>query len=100
MSGEGGLPEGPMSVDEALKVDLYDLEGTPHITVDLERCLKCPSKACMRLCPAECFTMAGERVLFSYEGCLECGTCRIVCPEGAVSWNYPRSGKGIQYRFA
>ena len=84
MKDKGGLPEKTMAVDEALKVNLYDVEGTPHITVDLDRCVECDPKPCVRLCPCECFTMVGERVLFSYEGCLECGTCRIVCPKGSV----------------
>ena len=43
---------------------------------------------------------ADGRVLFSYEGCVECGTCRIVCNEfDNVEWTYPRGGYGIQYRF-
>ncbi|WP_243675885.1 4Fe-4S dicluster domain-containing protein [Vulcanisaeta distributa] len=33
-------------------------------------------------------------------GCLECGTCRVVCPENNIEWNYPpKSGFGVQYRF-
>lgn len=100
MSEAAGLPQKPMPVDEALKVNLYDLEGTPHIIVDTSLCADCDFRPCMRLCPAECFTFVGEKLLFSYEGCLECGTCRVVCPKEAIKWNYPRSGKGIQYRFS
>ncbi|WP_192902944.1 ferredoxin family protein, partial [Pelotomaculum propionicicum] len=37
---------------------------------------------------------------FDYAGCLECGTCRIICPkEGAISWQYPRGGFGINFRY-
>ncbi len=86
-------------VDDILRVNLYDVEETPHITVDFNLCVKCDTKPCARLCPGECFTTVGEKVLYSYEGCLECGTCRVICPHKAVSWSYPRSGKGVQYRY-
>ena len=33
------------------------------------------------------------------DGCLECGTCRIVCARGNVDWNYPRGGFGILFKF-
>ena len=36
---------------------------------------------------------------FDYAGCLECGTCRIVCPR-APSWERKRGGSGRGYRFA
>lgn len=100
MTEEAGLPSKPIAVDELLKVNLYDVEDTPHILVDADVCAGCDVRPCVNLCPAQCFTLVNGRVLFSYEGCLECGTCRVVCPEGAVKWNYPRSGKGIQYRFS
>jgi ferredoxin like protein len=39
-------------------------------------------------------------VLFSYEGCVECGSCRIVCNElDNVGWTYPTGGFGIHYRY-
>ncbi|MDH7479765.1 MAG: ferredoxin family protein, partial [Syntrophomonadaceae bacterium] len=39
-------------------------------------------------------------ISFDCAGCLECGTCRVVCPRpGAIEWNYPRGGFGIVYRY-
>ena len=38
--------------------------------------------------------------MLSTEACVECGTCRVVCPHGSIEWNYPRSGMGIWYRFS
>ncbi|NPV74148.1 MAG: ferredoxin family protein, partial [Pelotomaculum sp.] len=39
-------------------------------------------------------------VNFDYAGCLECGTCRAVCPkEGAIAWGYPRGGFGVSFRY-
>ena len=31
--------------------------------------------------------------------CIECGTCRILCPYYNVSWKYPRGGFGVAYKF-
>ena len=74
------------------------MDASPHIEVDSEKCAKCESRPCTVLCPANAFSVLGERVLYSYEGCLECGTCRIICPENAVRWRYPLSGRGVLYR--
>jgi ferredoxin like protein len=87
-------------VDDVLNSNVWDVDTQPHITVDYDKCRKlCDKKICTYLCPAGCYTLTGNEILFSYEGCLECGTCRIVCPHEAVTWNYPLSGRGIQYRF-
>ena len=51
--------------------------------------------------PIEClFTRDEEGAMhFDHAGCLECGTCRVVCtPGGIVRWTYPHSGFGITYR--
>ncbi|HOV79032.1 MAG TPA: hypothetical protein PK728_02920, partial [Bacillota bacterium] len=41
-----------------------------------------------------------SEISFDYAGCLECGTCRAVCPKkGAIDWRYPRGGFGINYRY-
>ena len=33
------------------------------------------------------------------DGCLECGTCRVVCAPKNVAWDYPRGGFGILFKF-
>ncbi|ASS88165.1 hypothetical protein GLN3_14745 [Geobacillus lituanicus] len=33
-----------------------------------------------------------------YEGCHECGSCRIGCPYENIRWEYPRGGHGIVFR--
>ncbi|MGY0288794.1 MAG: ferredoxin family protein [Thermoproteota archaeon] len=88
-----------MRIEELLQSNVYDVDEKPHIKVDQEKCSKCNSRPCLLLCPARCYTLMDEKVMFSHEGCLECGTCRLICPEGAIEWNYPVSGKGIHYRF-
>ena len=34
-----------------------------------------------------------------HAGCLECGSCLVICPLGAVSWNLPPPGFGVHYRY-
>ncbi len=87
-------------IEDILNNDVWDVDYEPHIIVDYSKCRECEWKPCIRLCPAECYTMVGGEVLFSYEGCLECGTCRVICPEKAVKWEYPKSGRGIHFRFS
>ena len=34
------------------------------------------------------------------DGCLECGSCRVICTEHTnVAWEYPRGGHGILFKF-
>jgi ferredoxin like protein len=36
---------------------------------------------------------------FVHDGCLECGTCYVVCGKDAFTrWRYPRGGFGVSYR--
>ncbi len=88
-----------LKLDEVLQRSLWDVDEKPHIVINFEKCSSCSKKLCTLLCPAGCFTVIDNKVIYSYEGCLECGTCRTVCPLDAVEWKYPRSGKGIYYRF-
>lgn len=84
-----------------LNVFKIDLES-PHIVINHDACREhCTIRACLFVCPANLFTYQQERdeIFVDYEGCLECGTCLIVCQDEALSWNYPRAGFGVQYRF-
>jgi ferredoxin like protein len=73
--------------------------NNPHIKVDAALCKQCENKVCLRVCPAEVFTIEGDEIAVGYQGCLECGTCRVSCPLGAIEWRYPRGGFGVYFRF-
>jgi len=90
-----------LKIEDILNADIWDVSVEPHIKVDTEKCKLCRTKPCVRLCPAGCYTLSQDNsVLFSYEGCLECGTCRVVCPHDAIEWSYPKNGRGIHFRFS
>lgn len=70
-----------------------------HITVNPEKCKACETRSCLYFCPAGCFELdEDDQVVFHYEGCFECGTCRVVCDDGVGSWNYPQGGCGVFFR--
>ncbi len=91
-----------LNVEQKLFQNRYLVDsGRPHIRVKPHTT---PSKALLALvttCPAGCYTKGDSgQVELSVDGCVECGTCRIVCAAtGEVEWNYPRGGFGVAYKF-
>jgi ferredoxin-like protein FixX len=61
----------------------------------------CVAKSCTYVCPASCYKLEGNSsVTLITDGCLECGSCRIICSEHKnVDWEYPRGGHGILFKF-
>lgn len=86
------------SVNEKLDFVRHDVSMSPHITADPEACARCSRHDCLFFCPASCFELQPDGVVFHYEGCLECGTCRVMCPEHALRWDYPLGGYGVTFR--
>jgi len=76
-----------------------DAHEYAHITVDPDVCETCPHTMCVNACPAACFHFENGRMQFTYEDCVECGTCDIVCTPGSVKWNNPRASFGVNYRY-
>ena len=90
-----------MSVTEKLAVDKFELdEGSPHIRIRQDICRdRCQERFCLFACPAQLYSEQNGEILVEWAGCLECGTCHIVCPHQALDWSYPRGGFGIFYRY-
>lgn len=89
-------------VEQKLFQNRYLVDATrPHITV---RPHDKPTKALLTLttaCPAGCYAVnESGRVEVSVDGCLECGTCRVLAePSGDITWSYPRGGYGVMFKF-
>ena len=78
----------------------HQQEGSPHHREE-GALPACPNKPCLTGCPAENYTWdeATNELVYNYEGCLECGCCRFVCPLDAIEWSYPRGGFGVAYKW-
>lgn len=89
-----------MKIEEKIALCAIKHHETSHIVVDVEICNKCETRICLRACPGELYTIDEESGLVRVEhtGCLECGTCLVICPHGAVKWEYPEAGFGVHYR--
>jgi ferredoxin like protein len=87
-----------MDVEAKLSRNAFNLDRTPHIVVNDAICSGCANRVCLRVCPADLYKLDGQRMVVNWEGCLECGTCMACCDDGALSWEYPRGGFGVEYR--
>ncbi|ANJ66276.1 ferredoxin [Halothiobacillus diazotrophicus] len=93
-----------IKIEEKLFQNRYKVdEGRPHIQIaNPSVCSStCEVQACTFACPAACYSATETGgVELNTDGCLECGTCRIICSEHHnVDWAYPRGGHGILFKF-
>ncbi len=88
------------NIEDKLAVNKYDIDRDVHIKIKENICQTCNIRSCLYACPAGCFKLNQEQhVTYSYEGCLECGSCKIVCDKKAIDWILPRPGFGICYEY-
>ena len=88
-----------MKVEDKLALNKFEVDREVHILVDEKLCQDCDLKPCLCVCPAECYQLRENHMTFSYEGCLECGSCRIGCPHFNIEWRFPKGGYGIRHKF-
>ena len=91
-----------IKVEEKLFQNRYQVDaGRPHIRVRPHDKPTTALAALTHACPAGCYSFNDRgQVEIAADGCMECGTCRIVCAEtGEIEWNYPRGGFGVLYKF-
>ncbi|MEW5806218.1 MAG: 4Fe-4S dicluster domain-containing protein [Acidobacteriota bacterium] len=91
-----------IDIEEKLGWNKYKVDETAHLKIkEPSICIqKCTMKQCTYCCPAKCYTQEEDKVVLSYEGCLECGTCRVVCWEfDNIEWKYPRGGFGVCFNW-
>jgi ferredoxin like protein len=93
-----------VNVEDKLFQNRYKVDhGRPHIKIkDAAVCAnECESQQCTYVCPAACYKAEGNgAVTLITDGCLECGSCRVICTEHTnVAWEYPRGGHGVLFKF-
>lgn len=91
-----------VNIDDKLYLNRWKPDEKSHLEIiDESVCAeKCPGKDCTVFCPARVYEWRDGRIAVGYEGCLECGACRIACPHQNIRWRYPRGGHGVQFRMA
>lgn len=100
MSNAAGAPRA--KVEEKLFQNRYLVDaGKPHIRVRPHEVPSASLLSMTTLCPAGCYTKTETgQVEVAADGCLECGTCRIVTQRtNEIEWHYPRGGFGVLYKF-
>lgn len=95
------IKEITVNVDEKLAVNKFNVDETnAHIELaenpsaeEFEKLILC--------CPAGLYKYDETgNPTFDYAGCLECGTCRILCADTIIEkWENPQAGMGVHYRF-
>ena len=80
-----------VNVEDKLFQNRYRVDaGRPHIKIkDADTCTNiCVAKSCTYVCPASCYKTEGNgSVTLITDGCLECGSCRIIGSEHSnVNW--------------
>jgi len=91
-----------MKIEEKLALNAFKTDKESHIKIDQEICRKkCTRRHCLFVCPGHLYSYDEENSVVSVEfaGCLECGTCKIACTQGAIEWVYPKGEYGVQYRY-
>ena len=83
-----------------LGLDVFKPAGGPHIRIR-PGCERDPRLSGAALaCPAGLYSRSEEgSYSLAPDGCLECGTCRLLCGAEVLDWSYPEAGAGVQFRF-
>ena len=90
-----------IKVEDKLFLDRFKVDEKPHLHIkDGAVCQEmCEDQACLYICPANVYRLDHDRISVAYEGCLECGSCRIACPHLNIEWRFPTGGYGISHKF-
>ena len=83
-----------------LGLDVFKADKEFHIKIKAGQERDMRLKKAILVCPAGLYNEneKGE-VVISVDGCLECGTCLLVCGDELLKWHYPSGGAGVQFRF-
>ena len=88
-----------MALDNKLGTNRFYIDGKhPHITIDNSYKGETKIIQLTMACPAGLYQYEDMKIIFNHEGCLECGTCRVLSNGKVVkTWSYPTGGKGIEF---
>lgn len=90
-----------VNVDQKLGLDkFYVDEENAHIVLKADPD-RDELKKLILACPAGLYKVDEKgAVLFDYAGCLECGTCRVLCGNTILEkWEFPVGTLGVEFRW-
>ncbi len=88
-----------MKLEDRLFLTRFKVHKESHLKVDTSKCAECKLKPCTIVCPVRDYKWEGNRLVVSYEGCVECGACEVVCPFHNIKVTFPPAGHGVNYRY-
>lgn len=92
----------PVYIDDILmSLKYYVDEQEAHLKIKSQAvCKDCTGKGCLYFCPVGVYRLqANGEIQVSYQSCIECGSCRVMCEHDNIEWKYPRGGFGVAYKF-
>lgn len=89
-----------MSIDDKLGCNRFHPDDNyAHIEVNPDCTDTRMIERVVMACPAKLYAWENGKLRFNYEGCLECGTCRVLAGGNVIrSWNHPMGGMGVEFR--
>jgi ferredoxin-like protein FixX len=90
-----------VNVDEKLAFNKFNVDEVNAHIILKENPDQAEFDKLIQCCPAALYKRDETgAVSFDYAGCLECGTCRILCGTTILEkWENPQPTMGISYRF-
>jgi len=90
----------PMDLKAKLGIDVFKPGSAAHIKIRPGKENDSRLRKMAMICPAGLYSVTEQGETFlTIDGCLECGTCRLVCGTEVLEWAYPEGGVGVQFRF-
>ena len=90
-----------VNVDEKLGIDKFHVdEENAHIVLKSGNIDRKEFRKLELACPAGLYKVDEKGDLhFDYAGCVECGTCRVLCGSTILEkWEFPIGTMGIEFR--
>jgi ferredoxin like protein len=89
-----------LTLEQKLFLNGFRPDTESHLRIiDPAKCRDCEKKPCTYVCPVNTYRWENGEITIFFEGCVECGACRIACAFCKnLEWRYPHGGYGVSYR--
>lgn len=91
-----------VNVDQKLGVNKFHVdEENAHIVLKQGNLDRMEYQKLVLACPAGLYKINDNGdIQFDYAGCLECGTCRVLCSKTILEkWEFPLGTLGVEFRY-